>query len=256
MGNPYIEKMKLLIATPFYETKGWSPYIRSLAASLMFINKHTPIDVSFWEWSGDSYVDRARNGIAHLFMESDCTHLLFIDSDMEWDIAGLSKLLAADVPIVGAGYPCKNLWDFFGCVIYTNPDKTPMVDPKTGLIKAWGLPTGFMKISREAFTKLMEHDPDNWYHGEGPDDKEVIKMYNFFGRIVPLGEDISFCRRWAAAGGELWVEPEISIVHYGVKGYMGKYGDFLRACPGGSHDPARLLTPESAEKMVLAAAAK
>ncbi len=235
-----LKDMKLLIATPFYETKGWSPYIRSLVASTMFLAKHTPIEMTFWAWEGDSYIDRARNGIAHLFMKSDCTHLLFIDSDMEWNIEGLSMLLAADVEVVGAGYPCKNLWDFYGCLLYTNPDQTPLVNEQ-GLIQVWGVPTGFMKIKREVFTKLMEAEPDNWYHGEGPDDKKVIKMYNFFGRIVPLGEDISFCRRWTAIGGKLWVEPRITIVHYGVKGWEGNYDKFLKSCPGGSEDPKRMI---------------
>jgi hypothetical protein len=237
-----LAKMKLLIATPFYETKGWSPYIRSLAASLRFLYKHTPIEVTYWEWSGDSYVDRARNGIAHLFMESDCTHLLFIDSDMEWSVEGLARLLAADVDVVGTGYPCKNLWDFYGCILHVDEKGVPQTNEK-GLIKAWGMPTGFMLIKREVFQRLMEHEPENWYHGEDAMDKEaeVVKMYNFFGRIVPLGEDISFCRRWVAAGGELWVEPRVTIVHYGIKGYMGNYDGFLKQCPGGSHDPNRKL---------------
>ena len=234
-----IKDMKLVIATPFYEMKGWSPYIKSLAATMWFLAKHTPIDVQFWSLNGDSYVERARNTIAHQFLESDRTHLMFIDSDMEWNLDGFTKLIASDVDVVGAGYPCKNVWDFYGCIIDTNEDETPKVDPKTGLISAWGVPTGFMKIRRQVFEKLIEAQPDNYYMIRNQGDKEPTKHYNFFGRIPPLGEDISFCRRWAEIGGKLWVQPEVMIVHYGVKGWAGHYGDFLRSCPGGSEDPAR-----------------
>lgn len=234
-----IQGMKLVIATPFYEMKGWSPYIKSLAKSISFLTKHTPIEVDFWSLNGDSYVDRARNTIANTFMNTDNTHLLFIDSDMEWNIDGLTKLLASDVDVVGAGYPCKNMWDFYGCIIDVNEDETPKVDPGTGLISAWGVPTGFMKIRRRVFDKLAAEQPDNFYLMKNPDGGEPLKHYNFFGRRPPLGEDISFCRRWAEVGGKLWVQPEVRIVHYGVKGWEGHYGDFLRTCPGGSEDPAR-----------------
>ncbi len=233
--------MKLVIATPFYNMSGWSPYIKSLAVTMHFLAKHTPIEAQFWSLNGDSYVERARNTIANRFMETDNTHLMFIDSDMEWDIEGFTKLIASDVDVVGAGYPCKNLWDFYGCILHTNEDelKTPKVDPKTGLISAWGVPTGFMKIRRQVFEKLAAAQPDNFYLMKRKDSDEPDKCYNFFGRIPPLGEDISFCRRWVEIGGELWVQPEVRIIHYGMKGWEGHYGDFLRACPGGSNDPAR-----------------
>lgn len=244
--------MKLVIATPFYEMKGWSPYIKSLAKSIAFLSKHTPIEVDFWSLNGDSYVERARNTIANTFMATDNTHLLFIDSDMEWNIDGLTKLLASDVDVVGAGYPCKNMWDFYGCIIDTNEDETPKVDPETGLISAWGVPTGFMKIRRQVFERLAAAQPENFYLMRNPEEGgEPIKNYNFFGRRPPLGEDISFCRRWVEIGGTLWVQPEVRIVHYGTKGWEGHYGDFLRACPGGSNDPARMR-----DNTPLAAAAK
>jgi hypothetical protein len=233
-----VKDMRLLIATPFYEVKGWSPYIKALADTINFLARHTPIIADFFPLQGDSYVDRARNTIANWFMGADYTHLLFIDSDMYWTLNGLTKLLASDADVVGAGYPCKNNWDFFGCIIYTNEDGTPQIDDK-GLIKAWGVPTGFMKIKKEVFTKLAEAQPDNYYMATTDKDQPPEKFYNFFGRIPPLGEDISFCRRWAEIGGELRVQPNITITHYGVEGHQGNYAYFLSTCPGGANDPEK-----------------
>lgn len=223
--------MKLLIATPFYNVSGFSPYISSLMKTVALLQK-LGIEYDYWELSGDSYIDRARNTIANTFMRSEYTHLLFIDSDMSWDLAGFGNLLKADVDVVGAGYPCKNNWDHFSCILLSEPDGKPIVNEE-GLIAAWGVPTGFMKIRREAFEKLAAADPDNFYwEGQGED---AVKIYNFFGRIPPMGEDISFCRRWVEkAGGELWVEPRITMGHYGVKKWEGNYHEFLKGCPGGS----------------------
>lgn len=224
--------MKLLIATPFYEMKGFSPYISSLVYTCKLLHQ-AGIEFDFWELSGDSYVDRARNTIANKFMDSDYTDLVFIDSDHKWDLEGFTNLLKADFPIVGAGYPCKNQWDFFSCILETLDDGKPIVNAQ-GLIKAWGIPTGFMKIKREVFVQLAEKMPDNYYMANNVETGEEVKVFNFFGRIPPMGEDISFCRRWAGIGGELWVEPRVTITHYGVKGWEGCYDTFLKQCPGGS----------------------
>ncbi len=224
--------IKLLIATPFYSVSAFSPYVSSLMKTVALLQK-LGIEYDYWELSGDSYVDRARNTISNTFMKSDYTHLLFIDSDMSWDLEGFGRLLLADADIVGAGYPCKNKWDFFSVILETLDDGKPIVN-KQGLIKAWGVPTGFMKIKRKVFEKLAEKMPENYYMTNDSETGEEHKVYNFFGRMPPLGEDISFCRRWAAIGGELWVEPRITMGHYGVKKWEGNYHEFLLSCPGGS----------------------
>lgn len=229
--------MKLVIATPFYSVSAFSPYISSLVKTISLLHE-LGIEFDYWDLSGDAYVDRARNTIANKFMETDATHLIFIDSDMAWDLEGFGNLLKADVDVVGAGYPCKNKWDFYSCILNVNEDKTPKVNER-GLISAWGVPTGFMKIRREVFLRLAEKMPQNFYEGRGMEEGSSMKIYNFFGRIPPMGEDISFCRRWASIGGELWVEPRVTITHFGVKGWEGNYDAFLRACPGGIDDPAR-----------------
>lgn len=222
-----VKDMKLVIATPFYEMKGWSPYIYSLALTMWFLSKHTPVDVQFWPLDGDSYVERARNTLVYMFLDSDRTDLLFIDSDMQWNIDGITRLIGHDVDIVGAGYPCKNSWDFFGCVLQGD-DRTKPIVQENGLIRAWGVPTGFMKIKRRVFEKLIEVQPDNFYMTTYPKDPIERKVYNFFGRRPPMGEDISFCRRWAEAGGDLWIEPNITLAHYGVQSWDGNFAKYLQ----------------------------
>lgn len=226
--------MKLVIATPFYEMKGFSPYISSLVNTARLLD-NLGIEWDFWELSGDSYIDRARNSLAKKFMESHFTDLLMIDSDESWDLKGFANLLKSDADIVGAGYPCKNSWDFYGCVLHTDTEGRPIVN-EHGLLAAQIVPAGFLKIRKRAFQLLAEKQPTNCYYAKPSPPEEPIQYFNFFGRIPPLGEDGSFCKRWQDIGGQLWVQPDITITHYGIKGWKGNYHEALQRYPGGAKE--------------------
>jgi glycosyltransferase involved in cell wall biosynthesis len=229
-------KKKIMISTPFYENKGYSPYIRSMFQTVYALARHTTLEFDFQDVSGGSYIDHNRNLMADMFLKSDCTHLFFLDSDQSWDFQGFLNVLKADVEIVGAAYPVKNNWENYGVTIHNDENNHAVVN-EDGLIKAQKVPTGFMKISRTVFEKLKKANPHDWYWDNGR------KLYNFFGHItldhVRYGEDISFGIRWQAIGGDIWVEPRVNMGHFGVQGWYGNYDAFLKKQPGGSDDPAR-----------------
>ncbi len=235
------DKPKYMFATPFYEVKGYSNYILSMFQTVYALARHTGVDFDFIELSGDSYVWRARNLLAERFLLSDCTHLIFIDADEGWSLESLMRLLKADVDVVGGLYPTKNAWEHFSGTVYTDANGIPEVDKETGLIRAQKVPTGFMKIKREVFDRIRKGLPENWYW-EGSGSDSVRRIYNYFGHLtidhVAFGEDISFCKRWEAVGGELWVEPRCTISHVGTKTWTGNYHDYLCRRPGGSHHKA------------------
>jgi glycosyltransferase involved in cell wall biosynthesis len=228
-------RVKLMIATPFYENKGYSPYIYSMFETVASLARHTKIEFCFQQISGGSYVDHTRNLLADAFLESDCSHLFFMDSDQSWDLQGFMNVLNADVEMVGAAYPVKNNWENYGVAIHSDENNVAIV--KDGLIKAQKVPTGFMKIARCVFERIKAANPNDWYW----DNRR--KLQNYFGHItldhVRYGEDISFNLRWQAVGGEIWVQPKVSMGHYGVQGWYGNYHKFLRSQPGGDLDPAR-----------------
>ena len=228
-------KRKLLIATPFYEVKGYAPYIRSLVQTVYWLSRHTDVNFEWTERSGDSYVWRARNAIADFFLKSDSTELIFIDSDQGWSLESFVRLIQADVDIVGGAYPVKNNWEQYGVTIHTTgPNNAPDVDVNTGLIWGEKVPTGFMKIKRKVFESLKIAQPDNWYW------ESNRKMFNFFGHStidhVAYGEDISFCKRCESIGLKIWVEPRCTIEHIGVQSWHGNYHNYLQRQPGGSQE--------------------
>lgn len=225
---------KVVFATPFYEGRGWSAYIGSLFQTAWFLSKHTSLEIDFWRLDGDAYVWRARNRLAKMLLESDFDELFFLDSDMEWEIDGILSILLRDVPIVGAAYPCKNNWEFYSCLIDTDDLGYPIVT-QDGLIEAKHgiVPTGFMKIKREVFEKLAEENPDDYYEGEV--DGKIERTMNFFGHLLeehrPYGEDTSFCIRCVRAGIPIYVDPNITIRHYGIKAWEGNYHKYLMRQP-------------------------
>ena len=225
--------MKLAIATPFYNVQGYSPYVTSLAKSVLMLARYTEMEFDFWQISGDSYIDRARNSLCNGLLRSDFTHILFIDSDEGWDLPGFLNIVKSPHDIVGAGYPCKNIWDFYGVVLNNDAHGLPIIDKATGAISALCIPAGFMKISKKALLQLAPHVSTytNPYNGDEKD-------YDFFSRIQPLGEDGSFNLRCETAGIPRWVEPRTIISHWGVSEHRGSYyehlfGNINRAFPMG-----------------------
>lgn len=224
----------VVIGTPFYEVKGYAPYIRSLVFT---INAFNFFKVP-WEYRdvwGDSYVDRAKNSIVHDFLKNEKhSHLLMIDSDESWDVHGVMRIIKAakyGAEVVGAAYPCKNNWEFYGCVPKIDEDGSFVgkeVDVPGGLrlLSMEAMPGGFICYSRKAFERARPLL--NSYHAPetGEEILEAFKcnVEEHGGRI---GEDVYFQQRYMEAGGTVWCEPNVNIQHWGVKAWEGNYQDYL-----------------------------
>jgi hypothetical protein len=223
--------MKLIIATPFYESRGFAPYIISLISSIQLLER-SKIEFDYWGLSGDSYIDRARNTICNRFLDTDATHLLFIDSDMSWNIEGFANMIKSPYEVTGAAYPTKNNWENYGVAIETLENGVAKVDEKTGLIKAGIVPGGFLMITRSCLEKFRDNYPGLYYYDSCADVEKPKQKHTIFFECtteghVRFGEDVTFCHRWSAIGGEIWLEPRISFGHYGIKGWNGNYHEFL-----------------------------
>ena len=225
--------MKIVIATPFYDHKGHSPYIDSLLQSTKFLSA-AGIEWEFMSLSGDTFIDRARNTLAARFLEGDGTHLLFIDSDMSWDVVGFAHLIGADVDLVGGVYPMKNKWNDYVARLHCTADGRPI--QRNGLLSAEWAATGFLKISRKVFETMAPSLKDRQYKDAGADPRSPDRIYTPYfeftsGGGVRCGEDITFSHRWTALGGEVWIEPRVSFDHWGQTPFRGNYHEFLLKQP-------------------------
>jgi len=240
----YQPKAKVIIATPFYEMKGYSPYIASLAMTIQVLSK-MGIEHEWWELSGDSYVERAKNTIFTKFLEDPAaTDLFMIDSDMQWNIEGFLALLQFPEEIVQGSYPQKNSWEKFTAIpaVIEHEGKAHPIGRElpggTALIKAEYLAGGFIRIKRSALEKYRDHYKELVYYDAGADPSAPERLYTQFfncelrknesGQTLRWGEDRIFGLRMAAIGVESWIYPNIEFGHYGVRGWMGNYHRFLK----------------------------
>mgnify|MGYP001607586885 CR=1 FL=1 len=196
----YQPRPRVVIATPFYELKGFSPYIASLLEVVRYLER-SGIDWRFMELSGDSYVHRARNSMCMAFLQDPyATDLFFIDSDMAWNPEAFVDILRRPEPIIGGTYPVKNKWELW-------TSKPTIVDPETdphyvghilpdgsALIKAYQLAGGFLRIKRSVLEKFMEFYPTHKYADSHPNPDLRIEQVEFFSCGVNREPEINLIK--------------------------------------------------------------
>lgn len=253
----YQPRMKVIIATPFYEMRGFSPYIVSMVQTVDALTKFG-IDHEFWELSGDSYVDRAKNTLFNKFLEDPfATDLFMIDSDMQWGADAFLKMLFLPEEIVQGSYPQKNMWDVFTArpsLVEQDGKFHPvgrMLDDGTALIKAEYLAGGFIRIKREALQRFKDHFKDLVYMDVGADPNNPQRVYTEFftcerrpqadgGIALRWGEDRVFGLRMKEVGIDSWIYPNANFGHYGIKGWHGNFHQHLmqQAAANGQQPPS------------------
>ena len=206
-----------------------------------------------------SLVTQGRNLCVAEFLnhEDKYTHLLFIDSDIDFRAKTIFKMLDFDKDIISVPYPMKTMswakiWrrldtkegainnaDELARSGFTFPVKVK--DPNSitvekGLAELTHAPTGCMLIKRNVIEKMIEAYPHlEIYQPTNINGKEEKKdnMYNLFDTLHDtkskryFGEDFGFCQRWADIGGKVYGYIDDPISHVGEYCYTGRFKDDL-----------------------------
>ena len=235
MKLPY--EGKFAIFTSFYSHIAYAPYILSLAPTLGALSK-LGVDWDYLARPSDFHIERAVNNTLTEVMErGDFTDILLIDSDESWNPADVIRLLLHPEEIVGASYRMKNKWEeYVGQIAYKDGlPRGKMLADGTPLLRAERIAGGFMRIKVSALRKWAESYPE--LISEEPDGKKV----QFFSRMIEGGEvycqDMAFCKRWLDIGGELWIDPNINVTHWGMTPYKGDLNGYLKAIHTPKEDP-------------------
>ena len=246
----YIPRRKLIIATPFYEARGFSPYIGSMARTVAILTK-AGILFEYLLPTGDAYVQRVKNTIMNRFMEDDeATDLLMVDSDMEWPVNAVLEMMLCPEEIIVGSYPMKNAWEVWTSRAKFTKDEqgewsaTERTLPNNGsLIEGEDLAGGFMLIKRSALEKFMAFYPDLRYLDPSADTMVPNRLYTEYFTAGTLksngekygtfvGEDRQFSRRLKEMGMRWWIYTNVEFGHWGVKQWKGNYKDYLDKCKG------------------------
>lgn len=212
--RPELNGIKLFIGLPIY-----AQVPTFFMQCLMYYQSHEPVETVIHITQGDG-VARSRNCLTAEFLRSDCTHLLFIDSDLIFSPDHVARVLSHRKDVVGGFYPKKQdgklEW-----VINTLPAPMPPPDAN-GLQELKYIGTGFMCIARGVFEKLINAHPEIEFtedYGRRTTAHDFWSMgvyrdrENGEGRY--LSEDWYFCQRWLDLGGKIYGDTGVAIKHVG-----------------------------------------
>lgn len=164
--------------------------------------------------AGCSVVTWARSAIADAFLKSDCTKLMWIDSDVVWEPADFFRIVGfgAVLPVVGATYPFKKAQITF----LINPVGKPGEFEVNGLgcVKVTGMGLGFTLVDRAVMEKVAAEKPQRR-------DPMTGTMYADIFRIDHEGEDLAFFADVRKHGYDVWLDPSVEIGHHGAMIFKG-----------------------------------
>lgn len=245
-----LQKHKLFVATPMYGGQCFGSYTKSLL-DLSRTCQAYGIAAQFSFIFNESLITRARNYLVDEFLRSGFTHLMFIDSDIDFNPNDVLALLAMNKPIIGGPYPKKciaweNIYDAVRFGMVPNNERWKLADyagdfvfnavPGTNEIKlnepveVLEIGTGFMLVERSVFEKFAETYPQYWYvpdHNRSAAFDGSRKIYQYFQAEIEnergryLSEDYWFCQKARQAGINVWFAPWMQIKHHGTYIYGG-----------------------------------
>jgi hypothetical protein len=212
--------MKLMIATPAYDGKVHVQYAIALAETQLLLAKNN-IEIQMNVPTSGSLLVAERNRILMAFMDSDCTHLLCIDSDLGWPSQAVLAMLNHDEEFVAGVYPSRGE-NSFTFRAELNADSSIAKNEKN-LLKMQYIPAGFMLMKRSVIEKMREKFPELYYEPKAESLKFAKGWYFFATEVWEgefWGEDYVFCRRARQCGVDILVDPLIEFDHAGTRGML------------------------------------
>jgi len=211
-----LAECNIMIGTPAYGGMVHIDYVRTL-----FEYTRAGIQFQLDTIGNESLITRARNAILATFhVRRELTHLLFLDADTVLPAAGLTRMLKARAPVIGAPVALKGfdasgarMWNVGRCVGVAG-----------SLLKVENVGTAALLLSRSACDALIKDAIDNGRTYARAStlvgNTETPVHYDVFRVGVQaneyLSEDYWICRRLRTLGFDVLIDPTIITTHYGA----------------------------------------
>lgn len=256
-----LRERKLFLATPMYGGQCAGMFARS-TMDLAARCANYGIQLQVYYLFNESLITRARNYCCDEFLRSDCTHMIFIDSDIGFnpdDVLVMLSLMGddSDYDVMAGPYPKKCIsWEkvkqaadkgfgddnpqdlakYIGDYVF-NPKANAQEIPINRPVEVLEAGTGFMMIRRKTFDIYKDKFPHLSYRPdhvrtEAFDGTREIMAY-FDCIIEPeskryLSEDYMFCYNVQKMGLKVWFCPWMKLSHVGTYVFDGSLADLAQ----------------------------
>jgi len=181
------------------------------------------VSVTLSDLSNCSIITLARNSLVHEFLKTDCTELLFIDSDVIATSGDILRLMAQSSgrDITAGTYPRRSHDKKFFTDLYWTEDDNLEFEGSMMRVKRIG--TGFMLIQRHVIEKMAQAHPE-WSYKNKPTGERMAALFDFEIRDDQyVGEDYLFCDRATEMGFKVHVDVDISLPHIGSESFTRNF---------------------------------
>jgi hypothetical protein len=238
---------KIFVATPMYGGLCVGGYTVGLLNSVQEFMRNG-MQLYYAHMMNESLITRARNTLAYDFLDTDATHLMFIDADITFNPADIVSMVNADKDIICGLYPKKEInWktvseavksgvEYQDLPSYTGSFVVNLVGDVAQATGDVNEPmeidnggTGFMLIKRNVFETLKPTVPTYTNDQVLIVDKNPVKkiIHEFFATSIDevsnrlLSEDYHFCKIARQAGFKVYAAPWANLSHSGTYNFSG-----------------------------------
>ena len=167
-------------------------------------------------------MQRARNDLISMAIETECDDIVFMDSDQEWNPEWVLSMLNHAADVVGGVVVKKSNTPGFNVKLL--PSGATL--EKNGLMEVECIGTGFLRISKRAMNAVWDISQE--YKN---DNKKIARMV-FDVQIINgdlVSEDNVFCKKWRSLGEKVYIDPNITCNHIGSHKWSGNFLEYLTA---------------------------
>lgn len=249
--------LRLMVATPLYGGAE-ADYLRSVVG-LGGAAARAGVSCAFAWLSNNAVIDRARNVLAAAFLQSDATHLVFIDGDIGFvpeELLDLAARMQADDRFAVVGAPCPKRrinWELVSAAVakglaaddpgalerFSGVFPLDLLEPAAGIaldqpVELTRAGTGLMVVRRDVIETLVERHPELAYAADALDRDSGLAGDRLAALFMPmidpetghmLSDDYAFCYRVRAAGFRIWLAPWMRTSHTGPARFSAAFCD-------------------------------
>ena len=182
-------------------------YLQSQGITYMFLNEYSSMVSSAREATamGDTYLDPFNNSPVRGQVAYD--KIIWIDSDIGWEITDFAKILESDRDIVSGLYFNEKMVPMFSVAVEDAATEIDRILKSNKEEEIFAAGFGFIAMKQGVFEKMQRPWFESLFERMVSEDgeKEVF---------IPYGEDFAWCKKAQQTGFKIYLDPTIKLSHY------------------------------------------